>query len=136
VHFEPETFGGSLARLRRPEVSAAFRVFKHFGFTDLLRLWQATFPNELSDLCFLKGLAMKHSVLLVAMIAALGLTACAEEAEEPVAAGESEVLGEEAGGGAIFEDSETSAIVEEGAETSGGIVGEEETEAGRGRIVE
>lgn len=71
--------------------------------------------NELSNPYFSKGLAMKYSVLIVSMIAALGLTACAEEVEEPIATGESEVLGEEASGG-MLEGEE--------AERRGGIVRE------------
>lgn len=63
---------------------------------------------------------MKYSVLIVSMIAALGLTACAEETEEPIATGESEVLREEAGGGMLEEGEERE------AEGRGGIVREED----------
>jgi hypothetical protein len=75
---------------------------------------------------------MKRSVILVSMIAALGLTACAEEAETRDAAVEPGVLGNEAGGGVIFEDDETSGgVFEEEAEAGGGVFeGENETGGG------
>jgi hypothetical protein len=84
--------------------------------------------NELSDL-FLKGLAMKHSALLVAMIAALGLTACAGGVYEDGLGTSGGIFEEEETSG-VFEEEETSGVFEEEAET--GVLEEEEAGFGAG----